>query len=187
MSVRRTRMNESQKKNEAQIDRRIEFLINEAQLGATRDQVITYAFRVITNYLSVKCDARSGKLRRECHYRSKKAHALYLEYLKRSDLKGWLDRVTNEHQYPIKDAWEWMIKERANLSVQSVKDRLIRWPVVVVTEDENKELREVDKELRKVAPAIQPDQRYLKAKIKVLEETKPGQWRLRKSPNQISD
>jgi hypothetical protein len=80
-----------------------------------------------------------------------------------------------------------MIKERANLSVQSVKDRLIRWPVVVVTEDENKELREVDKELRKVAPAIQPDQRYLKAKIKVLEETKPGQWRLRKSPNQISD
>jgi hypothetical protein len=180
-------MNESQQKNEAQIERRIEFLINEAKLGATRDQVITYAFRVITNHLSVECDARSVKLRKECHYRSKKAHALYKEYLKRREPKGWLDEVTNEHQYPIKDAWSWMKRERDKLTVKSVKKHLENWPVVVVTKDEDKELRKVDKALRKAGSAVQPDKRYLKAKIKVLEEIKPGQWRLRKLPNRISD
>lgn len=164
MSVRRARMNESQRKNEAQIDRRIEFLINEAQLGATRDQVITYAFRVITNYLSVGYDARSRELLKECPRRSKKAHAL-----SREDPEGWLDEVTNEHQYPIKDAWEWMVRERDNLSVQRVKNRLKKWSVVVVTKDE-------DKELRKVGPAIRPDQRYQRAGIEVIKRNKSGDW-----------
>ena len=181
MSERRTRMNESQ--IDRRIDRRIDFLIREAKSEILiPDQVITYAFRVITNYLSVGYDARSRALSAKCPYRSKKAFDL-----SRLDPEGWLDKVTNEHQYPIKDAWNWMKRERDKLTVQRVKSHLENWPVVVVTKDENKELRKVDKALRKVGPAVEPDQRYLKAKIKVLEEIKPGKWQLWKSRNQISE
>ncbi len=160
MSVRGTPMNESQ------IDRRIDFLIREANSeDPIRDQAITYAFRVITNYFSVKCDARSRKLSLNCPYRSKKAHNLFLLL---NDEEGWLDEVTNEHQYPIKRAWGWMIKERNKLSVQRVKGHLKKWPIVVVTKDENKLLKD--------DPAIQPDQRYLKAGIEVLRSNSSGDW-----------
>jgi len=170
MSVRRTRMNESQ------IDRRIDFLIREANSENTiPDQAITYAFRVITNYLSVGCDARSRKLSWDCRYRSKKAHDLFLLL---NDRKAWLDKVTNEHQYPIKRAWEWMKKERNKLTVRRVKNRLKKWPVVVVTKEENKRLKD--------EPNIGPDQRYRNAGIKVLERNDSGDWRLF-SPNQIPD
>ena len=180
MSVRRTRMNESQQMNESQIDRRIDFLIREAKSeDGKRDQAITYAFRVITNYLSVGYDARSRELSKKCPHRSKKAHALYLKYSKLNDLKGWLDKVTNEHQYPIKDAWEWMTNERDTLNVQRVKNHLEKWPVVVVTKDENKLLRDVH--------YIEPDQRYSRAGIEVLERIRSGEWQPWRSPNQTSD
>jgi hypothetical protein len=116
MSIRRTPMKESQ------IDRRIDFLIREANSkDPIRDQAITYAFRVITNYLSVGYDARSRILSWECPCRSKKAHDLFRRL---NDREGWLDKVTNEHQYPIKRAWEWMNKERDKLTVQRVKGHL---------------------------------------------------------------
>ncbi len=158
MSVRGTPMRESQ------IDRRIDFLIREANSeDPIRDQAITYSFRVITNYLSVACDARSRKLSRECRYRSKRAHDLSLP-----DREGWLDKVTNEHQYPIKRAWGWMIKERDKLTVQRVKGHLKKWPVVVVTKDENKLLRD--------DPDKEPHERYQDAGIEVLEKTESGGW-----------
>ena len=116
MSARGTPMKESQ------IDRRIDFLIREANSkDPIRDQAITYAFRVITNYLSVGYDARSRILSWECPCRSKKAHDLFRRL---NDREGWLDKVTNEHQYPIKRAWEWMNKERDKLTVQRVKGHL---------------------------------------------------------------
>ncbi len=167
MSVRRT------PKNESQIDRRIDFLIREAKSEDTiPDQATTYAFRVITNYLSVGCDARSRKLSLDCRYRSKKAHALYK---KLNDPKGWLDEVTNEHQYPIKRAWKWMKEERDKLTVRRVKKHLEKWPVVVVTKNENKLLRD--------DPDRDPHQRYQDARIEVLEEIEPGVWRPRRLPN----
>jgi hypothetical protein len=162
--------------NESQIDRRIDFLIREAQSeGTIPDQAITYAFRVITNYLSVGYDARSRALSAKCPYRSKRAYDL-----SRLDPEGWLDKVTNEHQYPIRRAWEWMKEERDKLTVQRVKDHLKKWPIVVVTKDENRLLKD--------DPAIQPDQRYLKAGIEVLEGkvNGSGEWQPIR-PNQISD
>jgi hypothetical protein len=162
MSVRRTRINVMDK---TQIDRRIEFLIREAQLGAIRDQAITYAFRVITNYLAVGSDARSRALSRECPNRSEEAYKL-----SQKDPEGWLDKVTNEHQYPIKCAWEWMKKEGDKLNVRRVKSHLNKWPVVVVTKEENESLRHVR--------ANKPDQRYRDAGIEVLKGkvNRSGEW-----------
>ena len=174
MSERRTRMNESQ--IDRRIDRRIDFLIREAKSEILiPDQAITYAFRVITNYLSVGCDARSRKLSLNCPCRSNKAHVLYQ---KLNDQKRWLNEVTNEHQYPIKCTWDWMKRERDKLTVQRVKSHLEKWPVVVVTKDENKELRKVNKALRKVDPAVQPDQRYRDAGIEVIKGkvNRSGEW-----------
>jgi hypothetical protein len=151
---------------ETQIDRRIEFLIREAQSeGTIPDQAITYTFRVITNYLSVGYDARSRALSAKCPYRSKKAYDL-----SRLDPEGWFDKVTNEHQYPIKRAWEWMKNERDRLTVRRVKNHLKKWPVVVVTKEENKLLKD--------DPAIRPDVRYSKARIKVLKGkvNRSGKW-----------
>jgi hypothetical protein len=169
MSVRGTPMKESQigRRIESLIDRRIKFLISEARLKyPIRDQTITYAFRVVTNHFSgCNYDIPSSLLREKCPYRSKEAHALFKKYLKRNDQKGWLDKVTNEHQYPIKCAWDWMKKEPDKLNVQRVKNRLKKWPVVVVTKEENESLRHVR--------AIEPDQRYHEAGIEVLK--KPDQ------------
>jgi hypothetical protein len=151
---------------ESQIDRRIEFLIREANSeDRIRDQAITYAFRVITNYLSVGYDARSRALSEKCCYRSKKAHALYQ---KLDDPKRWLDEVTNEHQCPIKRAWEWMIERGDKLEVKAVRDYLRKWPVVVVTKEENKSLKHHS--------AIRPNQRYRDAGIEVLKRNRSGDW-----------
>jgi hypothetical protein len=169
MSARGTPMKESQ------IDRRIDFLIREVKSKyPIRDQAITYAFRVITNYLAVRSDARSRALSRECPYRSKKAHKL-----SQKDPEGWLDKVTNEHQYPIKRAWEWMQKEGNKLTVRRVKNHLKKWPVVVVTKEENKLLRD--------DPDKDPHQRYRDAGIEVFEKTESDGWQPRRLPNQISD
>jgi hypothetical protein len=71
-----------------------------------------------------------------------------------------------------------MKRERDKLTVQRVKSHLEKWPVVVVTKDENKELRKVNKALRKVDPAVQPDQRYRDAGIEVIKGkvNRSGEW-----------
>jgi len=158
---------------ESLIDRRIRFLISEARLKDSvrvRDQTITYAFRVVTNHFS-RChyDIKSSLLREKCPYRSKKAYEL-----SKKDPKGWLDKVTNEHQYPIKDAWNWIIEQSGKLTVQDVKDHLMKWPVVVVTKEENNELHKYDS-ARGDLP-IDPNQRYHIAGIKVLKRNELGKW-----------
>lgn len=149
---------------EAQIDRRIEFLIREARFpDSLKDQTVVYAFRVITNYLSTGADSSSKALRAQCLYRSKAAHALSLK-----DPKGWLNLVTNEHQYPIKRAWQWMLDDPDSLTVSNVKKRLSTWPVVVVTKEESKRLRD--------DPTRTPEQRYSDAGIEVLHFA-DGTWK----------
>lgn len=149
---------------EAQIDRRIEFLIKEANSDTPfKDQTVTFALRVITNFLAVNDDVQSRKLSRNCKYRSKEAHKLFL-----SNPDGWLDEVTNEHQYPIKRAWDWIYDNRAVLTVDLVKDHLKKWPIVVVTKKKNKTLKD--------DPNIPPDRRYLNAGIEVLKKNGSGEW-----------
>jgi hypothetical protein len=163
--------------SEAQIDRRIEFLIKEAKSGDYEnrfpDQTIKYALRVITNYFSVGDDVSSRKHRKDCPYRSEKAHKL-----SQTDPTGWLDKVTNEHQYPIKRAWAWLLKQRELLTVPLIKEHLRKWPIVVVTKDENASLHD-DTEM-------EPYQRYAAKGIKVLKRNLSGIWEP-VSVNQISN
>lgn len=152
--------------SEAQIDRRISFLISEARLpDAFRDQTVTYAFRVITNLLAVGDDVSSQDLARRCRYRSR--GALELSVVRPGD---WYKekRVRNEHQYPIKRAWAWMLRERESLSIELVKAHLRQWPVVVVTAEEDRRLKD--------DPSESPAVRYANAGIEVLQRDGEGRW-----------
>lgn len=143
---------------EKQIDRRIEFLIKEAQSAdCIRDQTVTYALRVITNFLAVEDDVSASAMLQRSTFRSEEAH----NRLARSP-DTWAKEVTNEHWFPLKRAWSWILDQRGSLNVKDVKEHLRRWPIVVVTKKENSRLRDDD--------AIGLEQRYRNAKIKVLRK-----------------
>lgn len=152
--------------SEQQIDRRIEFLIHEAaQPDAFRDQTVTYALRVITNYLAVGDDVSSARLAQRSRLRSRAALELSLAHP-----TDWFTggRVRNEHQYPLKRAWNWMRENGDGLSVSTVKEHLQRWPVVVVTREEDLRLRD--------DPEQDPAERYAAAGIEILSLDSSGCW-----------
>jgi hypothetical protein len=72
-----------------------------------------------------------------------------------------------------------MKEEKDSLTIQGVKEHLRRWPVVVVTREENKLLKD--------DPRRDPDQRYRDVGIEVLERTESGEWEPRRPQNHISD
>lgn len=152
--------------SEQQIDRRIELLIREAaQPDAFRDQTVTYALRVITNYLAVGDDVSSSNLAQRSRLRSRAAAELSV-----ARPTDWFAerRVRNEHQYPLKRAWNWLLENRDSLSFDSVKDHLRRWPVVVVTREEDLRLKD--------NPEQDPAERYAAAGIDVLSLDPSGAW-----------
>lgn len=152
--------------SEQQIDRRIAFLIHEAaQPDAFRDQTVTYALRVITNYLAVGDDVSSSNLAQRSRLRSRAAVELAAAHPADWFANG---KVRNEHQYPLKRAWKWLCENRDSLSVSGVKDHLRRWPVVVVTRDEDLRLKD--------DPEQDPAERYAAAGIEVMSLDASGTW-----------
>lgn len=152
--------------SEQQIDRRIEFLIREAaQPDAFRDQTVTYALRVITNYLAVGDDVSSSNLAQRSRLRSRAAVELAAAHPTDWFAKG---KVRNEHQYPLKRAWDWLRDNRDSLSVSGIKEHLRRWPVVVVTREEDLRLKD--------DPDQDPAERYAAAGIEVMSLDASGTW-----------
>jgi hypothetical protein len=149
---------------DTQIDRRVKFLIEEARSpDGIRDQVVTIAFRVITNWIAVGDDVSSDNLKRRCLFRSRAAHELCLA----SDFKTWCANTINEHQNPIKRSWAWMREE--GRTAAEVMAHLAQWPVVVVTKVENASLRD--------EVGVSPRERYLRAGIEILTKHDDGTWR----------
>lgn len=152
--------------SEQQIDRRIEFLIREAkQLDAFKDQTVIYALRVITNYLAVGDDVSSSKLAQRSRLRSRAVVELAAAHPTDWFANG---KVRNEHQYPLKRAWNWLCENRGSLSVSGVKEHLRRWPVVVVTREEDLRLKD--------DPEQDPAERYAAAGIEVMSLNGSGLW-----------
>ncbi|MDP3895908.1 MAG: hypothetical protein Q8Q62_04460 [Mesorhizobium sp.] len=133
------------------LGRRVEFLLNEARQDIpVRDQAITFTMRAITNYLSIGKDCKSAYLSLKCPHRSRSAQASYIslvgsgpwargELLRREH--EWRKGVMNEHQEPLAQVWQWLIQEKHNVALEDVIDRFRMWPVVVVTKQENNDLR----------------------------------------------
>jgi hypothetical protein len=81
----------------------------------------------------------------------------------------WAKSVTNEHQEQLGKVWRWMVDNRDTITPELVEERLRKWPMVVITKEEN---RRLDKK-----PSENPTQRYEVAEICVLCRHDDGEWR----------
>ena len=88
------------------IYRRIDFILQEAKHRSPRDQTITYAMRVISNYCAIGKDASSKEVKLKCKRISSKA----LDLKKCLKEKKWLKHTINEHQEPLAQIWRWIRK-----------------------------------------------------------------------------
>jgi hypothetical protein len=146
--------------------RRADFLINEAcSNDPARDQTVTFAMRVISNYVSTGRDLSSAGIKKASARMSRRA----LEQKGVTTEAEWLRNTINEHQEPLKQIWKWILDHKATLSAEDVVARFAKWPMVTVTKDE-------DIELRKHAH-LPPAARYKAAKIEVMRRV-DGNWEL---------
>jgi hypothetical protein len=141
------------------VERRIQFVIQEArQSKPWYDQTVIYALRVATNFYCINKNGGSSLVYRQSRYRSAKAHELILS-------GEWQGKLLNEHQEPLREVWRWLCDEGGNVSIKQVEERLRRWPMVVITRDENSKIPKNEKD---------PKHRY--RDIAVLYRNDSGEW-----------
>jgi hypothetical protein len=162
------------------IRRRVAFVLDEAsQPRPIRDQTVTFALRVIGNYLEVGQDCQSPYLAYNCRYRSRRAHESYLNLGDIPTLalrSEWRKMVVNEHQYPLAQLWNWIVENHSTLTAELILERMKAWPIVVITKDEDRCLRLRARE--RGGEAIDPAERYRQADIEVLRRGQNGLWSL---------
>ncbi len=145
----------------AMILRRADFLLNEARSPKPlRDQTVTYAMRVISNYCSIGKDAGSSQIKRANQRISRSAFDL-----KRTlPFNEWARNTINEHQEPLKLIWNWILTKKDELNSDKVLDRFKEFPMIIITRKENDRLNELG--LREKGD---PEQRYREANIEILD------------------
>lgn len=144
------------------ISRRIEFLLNEARSDHPwRDQTVTYAMRVISNYCAIGRDAGSSHIKKYNQRISKEALKLKNEI----PFDEWIRETINEHQEPLKVIWDWLLDEKDSLTVQLVLDRFRKYPMVIITKDENSTLNRLG-----LSSNGDPEERYRQAGIEIVQE-----------------
>jgi hypothetical protein len=152
------------KLNEAAVRRRIKFVIDEARHGMrTKDQAIGVALRVASNYYCIGRHALSYGVKMSCKCVSREALVG-----RDGDKKSWHNNTTNEHWQPIQKIWEYIVENRETVTPDNVIELLKKYPIVIVTNDENRRLRSIkDWE--------SPEERYERAGIEIMIE-KDGRW-----------
>jgi hypothetical protein len=155
--------------NEA-IARRIQFLLDEAKSpNPVRDQTVTYAMRVISNFYSIDKDAGSRAVKKNCRRMSRKSLALRTSL---SD-EEWFKATVNEHQEPLEQVWAWIREGRP--SIAQVVNRFKQWPMVTVTREEDADLRIESARRRKHGLSeLEPGERY--AGIEIVRRCDDGTW-----------
>lgn len=150
---------------EADILRRIKFILDEAKAGLVRkDQTVAYAMRVVSNFYTIGRDAASAAAKWENTRRSAAAHAIILE----APDKSWHKSMVNEHQDELEGVWKWICKNKESLTAEEIAARFRQYPMIVVTAEEDAELRK-----HKGKPA---KERYEAAGIKVVVMQNDGSW-----------
>lgn len=140
--------------------RRIVFLLGEARSGdPRRDQTVTYAMRVISNYFSIGRDAGSAAIKRESRRFSRRA----VELRSRAHL-DWTSDTINDHPDPLNEVWLWIVANAATLSVGQIAARFKAHPMVVITKDEDNALTR-----HGYRGTGQPAERYARAGIEIVE------------------
>jgi hypothetical protein len=143
------------------IFRRLEFLLSEARSESpVRDQTVTYAMRVISNYCAIGKDAGSGAIKKLNQRISKRA----LELKQILSHQEWQKATINEHQEPLRDIWAWILKNSRTLSADEVLERFKAFPMVIVTKEEDILLSKAG-----LRSAGSPEERYRSVGIEIIK------------------
>lgn len=148
------------------IERRIHFLLTEAQSERVAGQDIKLMMRVISNFTTIGRDGSSRTVYKLNSNLSKAAkecldNCLSFEHWI-GDVKAGLERrVMNEHQYSLDDLWIDIQNNHANLSVSDVWKKFCDYPMVTILVDEDRRLS------RK--KGLHPKKRYEDVGIEVIK------------------
>jgi hypothetical protein len=147
--------------------RRIDFIIREARCeDGIRDQTVTFAMRVVSNWCTLGKDAGAAEVKLKGRRMSRKAYDLRVKYS--SDLRTWASTTINEHQMPLDHFWK-RIRGNKIPSPEELLADFQRWLMVTVTKDEDDKVRKLrDKD---------PIERYGLAGIEVGEMSDDGKWK----------
>lgn len=143
--------------NELAILRRLDFLLNEARSESPEnDQAVIYTMRTISNYCTIGKDAPSSSIKKRNPRMSEEAYKSKKKLPQEEWVKG--TNTINEHQDPLKQIWKWILDHK-EISREDVLARFKLWPMVTVTNEENKRLQNCQE--------TGPSERYREAKINV--------------------
>ena len=141
------------------IKRRIQFLITEANSeNPTYDKSISMLMRLVSNFATIGEDGDSKKVK-------DKNINLSVNAKKLRDAKSFdefHDLTINEHQLPLKDLWEWCIKEKEKLNTRDIWNKFCDYPFITITKEEDLKLNKIKKE------KLTPELRYQKAGITIV-------------------
>ena len=115
------------------IKRRIRFLLDAAKHELKKDQVVTYAMRVLSNHATIGKDAGSAEIKKQNKTVSVNAKQL----LYSADLATYCQNTINEHPKPIQLTWELLKNHAGTLSIEEVWNEFINNTMVTVTKDED--------------------------------------------------
>ena len=163
------------------IERRLEFLRQEATSSdRAYDLAVRFIMRGLSNHFSIgKFDTKSFDVKLVNRRMSRAARKLLLEGC---DEDEWR-KTKNEHQEPLKQVWDWMVSQRENLTREAIAARIAAYPMITVTKDEDKRLRDEDEKARRDGDLSwrSPEERYKRAGIEIVEHDKEPKKVLRKN------
>ena len=117
--------------------RRINFLIDTAKNETKRDQVITFAMRVLSNHATIGKDASSSTVKQLNRKVSKEAKNILIN----QGLEEFTKLTINEHSKPLKETWEWLMKNAANLTAEDVWEEFCNHPMTTITKTEDNNIK----------------------------------------------
>lgn len=141
------------------IERRIEFLLTEVNSkNPNYDKSISMLMRLVSNFATIGEDGDSKKVKSKNRNISEEAKKI--RDAKTSD--EFHDLTINEHQLPLKDLWEWCIKEKEKLNTSDIWNKFCDYPFITITKEEDLKLNKIKKE------KLTPELRYKKAGIVII-------------------
>lgn len=115
------------------IKRRVEFLLMTSKHEDKKDQVVTYAMRVLSNYATIGKDASSAEIKKRNVYVSREASYL----LGHGHIALYYKSTINEHPKPLNVMWEWLKEKNYILKVEDVWQEFLENPMVTITRQED--------------------------------------------------
>lgn len=120
--------------------RRCRFLLMEACAKAKRDQATTFVMRVLSNLASVGMDAGPAKIKDLNRLISSGAATLLEDGI---SLEDWRKGTINEHPVPLKQTWEWLLKDAERLTEKDIWDHFVANQMVIVAKSEDAHLNRI--------------------------------------------